>query len=406
MRMSMVVRLSTTALASVALAGLVSAQVPTRTSEPRLAVPRSDLPVAQTQPPGQPTTAPATTAASTDTTPTAAPVTQVTGGASGVTQLGGGAGTQPTSSSSYAATAGQRTYTSGSFALTLAGLDAGFPSSVEGGGPASDVVVEKLGPDNISHKHLAGVKYDDISLSTTLNSKPLMDWIAESWDGKNSRKDGSLIAVNFDRKAMSELQFFHALISETTFPKLDAAGKDAARITVKLSPEYTRFMGGSGRDVTGGTKQSLQKKWLPSDFHFQMTGLDGSRVNSIESFTVSQKVVDNAVGEQRDYERQPPQIEFPNLKITLSEAYAQTWYDWLNDFVVQGHNTQDKERDGAIIYLSHDLKPTELGRINLFGCGIFGLNPDKADARSENIRRVTADLYCERMQLVVPKATN
>ncbi|HEV7364753.1 MAG TPA: hypothetical protein VGN76_02780 [Gemmatimonadales bacterium] len=78
-------------------------------------------------------------------------------------------------------------------------------------------------------------------------------------------------------------------------------------------------------------------------------------------------------------------------------------YDWLNDFLVQGRNGQDKERDGAIVYLSQDLK-TELGRINLFSCGIFGLEPVKAEAGSESIRRVAADLYCERMQLQVPKS--
>ena len=92
-----------------------------------------------------------------------------------------------------------------------------------------------------------------------------------------------------------------------------------------------------------------------------------------------------------------------SVKVTLPEGYAQSWYGWLDDFVVKGNNGQDKERDGSIIYLSADLK-TELARVNLFGCGIFGLNPVKTQAASETIRRVTADLYCERMQLQVPKS--
>jgi hypothetical protein len=332
------------------------------------------------------------------------PVTQVTGGASGVTQLGGGA--PATSSSSYAATSDKRSYTAGKFGLTLGGVDAGWLQTVGGGGPTSDVVVEKLGSDNIVHKHIAGVKYEDISFSTTLDSKPIMDWIAESWDRKYNRKDGSVIVANFDYKAMAELQFFHALVTETTFPKLDGASKDAARITVKLSPEYTRSVPGSGKQMSAAaSKGAVPKKWLPSNFRFEMTGLDGSRVNSIESFTVTQKVAENPVGEQRDNEKQPGHLEFPNLQVTLSEASAQTWYDWLSDFVVLGRNGQDKERDGAIVYLSPDLK-TELGRINLFSCGIFGLNSQKVEAGSENIRRVTADLYCERMQLQVPKTLN
>jgi hypothetical protein len=70
--------------------------------------------------------------------------------------------------------------------------------------------------------------------------------------------------------------------------------------------------------------------------------------------------------------------------------------------VVKGENGQDKERNGSIVYLSPNLA-TEYGRINLYNCGIVRLSPDKQVARSEAIRRLQAELYCERMQLV-PKA--
>jgi hypothetical protein len=312
--------------------------------------------------------------------------------------LGGGTSAPATSSTSYAAIS--RGYDASKFALTLGGLDAGWLQTFEGGGPSADVVIEKLGADNISHKHLAGVKYDDITISTGLDAKPIMNWIAETWDGKSSRRDGSVLGTDYDRRVIAEQQFFHALIAETTFPRLETTSKDAAHITVKLAPEYTRAVAGSGMPAPAATTGMLQKKWLPSNFRFEMDGVDGSRVTRIDSFTVSQKVVDHAVGEQRDYEKQPAQLEFPNLKVTLAASNAQTWSNWLNDFVVQGNNGQDKERNGSIVYLSQNLQ-TELGRINLFSCGIFGLEPDKAVAGSEAIRRVTADLYCERMQLVM-----
>lgn len=411
------------ALIYVSFAGSASAQLPTRSSEPRLVVPRTEVPVVQT--PGQPTAPQVITqpsgqtaaAGSPDTTPPQgaanAPVTQVTGAPSGVTQLGGGA--QPTSSSSYAAIAAYgRGYTAGKFILTLSGIDAGFPFSVEGGGPTSDVVSEKLAADHIIHKHLAGVKYDDISVTTTILAKPLVEWIAQSLSGQYTRKDGSVIMADYDYKPVSELNFFHALITEVTFPKLDATSKDAAKIIVKLSPEYTRLVAGSGTRIAGASKPDVPKKWLPSNFRFEMNGLDGSYVNSIESFTVSQKVVDNAVGELRDYEKEPAHLDIPNLKVTVAESHAQTWYAWLNDFVVQGNNSNDKERDGSIVYYSPNFQ-TELGRINLFGCGIFGLKPAKSEigtsagarqSPGDNIARVTADLYCERMELKVPDTKN
>lgn len=40
----------------------------------------------------------------------------------------------------------------------------GWIQSVDGGHATSDVVTEKVGPDHIVHKHIAGVKYEDITL--------------------------------------------------------------------------------------------------------------------------------------------------------------------------------------------------------------------------------------------------
>jgi hypothetical protein len=41
----------------------------------------------------------------------------------------------------------------------------GWIESVEGGHATADVVTEKVGPDHIVHKHIAGVKYEDITVA-------------------------------------------------------------------------------------------------------------------------------------------------------------------------------------------------------------------------------------------------
>jgi hypothetical protein len=128
-----------------------------------------------------------------------------------------------------------------------------------------------------------------------------------------------------------------------------------------------------------------------------MSGLDGTRVNHIDAITIGQQVTENPVGEMRDYEKIPASLAIPNVKLTLPEAYAQSWASWLDDFLVKGNNSNDKERDGTIVYLDSN-RQTELGRLNLFGCGIVGLAPQKVQANSEAIRRVQAELYCERME--------
>jgi tail tube protein gp19 len=386
------------------------AQVPSRTSEPRLAVPRAEVPVAQ--PPGQPTapqviTQPSgqtTAAATTDTTPpagsTAAPVTAVTGGASGVTQLGGSASAPTTSSSSQAATADMRSYTAGRSMLALSGVQVGPVNSVEGGTATADVVTERVGPDHITKKHIAGVKYEDLTFDVGLESKPLLDWIAASLAGQYVRKDGSILGLDYNNSVRTELAFFHALPAGLTIPTLDAAAKDAASLTVTLTPEYTRVTNGSGAKAQ--VPPSKLQRWSSSGFRFEMAGLDGSRVNRIESFTIKQKVADNPVGEMRDYQKEPAGVEYPSLKISLAESSAQTWLNWQDDFVIKGNSGDDKERDGAIVFLSP--MQTEVGRVNLFHCGIYRLAPQAKDSKAEIISRLTAELYCERMELQVPKS--
>ncbi len=73
--------------------------------------------------------------------------------------------------------------------------------------------------------------------------------------------------------------------------------------------------------------------------------------------------------------------------------------DWSDDFIAKGNNGDDREKNGAIVFLDASLK-NELGRINLFNCGIAGLSPEPQVANSEAIRRVTAEVYCEQMELV------
>jgi hypothetical protein len=399
---------------AVALSATAFAQVPTRASEPRLALPRAQ-PTATAQPAATPEASAPTAAASPDTTPPPsdnAPVTQVTSGG-GVTKLGTGGqpdtGAQPTSSSSQAATAAYssagRGYAAGKFALTLSGLPVGWLVAAEGGDPGSEVVVEKVGADHIARKHLSGIQYEDITIATGLDAKPIIDWIAESWDGKYNRKDGSVVMAGSDYRAKAERQFFHTLIRETTFPKLDASSREAARLTVKLAPEYTRLVSGSGTPVAGPTMGSKTGKWLVSNFRFEMAGLDPQDLNyvtSIESFTVGQKLPEHPIGETRDYAVAPSEVEFPNLKVTFNAGSAQSWYNWLDDFVVKGNNGQEKERDGAIVFQNPSTKG-DYGRVNLFNCGIVRISSEKQDPRSDAVRRLQAELYCERMQLVTSK---
>lgn len=297
------------------------------------------------------------------------------------------------------ATLADRGYTAGKYGLELDGVLAGWVSKVSGGGATADVVSEKIGPDHVVKKHLAGVRYEDILVEAgTGMSKAFYQWIEDTFGGKYTRKNGAIIAADFNFKEHGRTDFNHGLLTELTLPALDAASKDAAKMTLRIQPEFTRTIKGSGKQLaTSGGKVVVQKKWLPANFRLDIPGLDCKSVNRIEPLVLKEKVVDNPVGELRDYQKEPAHGEFGNLTVTLAESHADSWYKWFDDFVVKGNCGEDKEKSGSLAYLTPDMK-TELFRVTFSNLGIFKLAEEHIEAHSEGVRRVKAELYVERMQ--------
>lgn len=288
-----------------------------------------------------------------------------------------------------------RGYAAGKFLLDFGTTTAGWVNSAEGGHATSDVVTEKLGPDHVVHKHLAGVKYEDISVSAgTGMSKYFYDWIAASWNQKYARLDGAITVADHTFNVLQKLEFFRALITETSLPALDASSKEAALIDLSFAPELTRL----DRKVTGTltANTTKQKLWLVSNFRLTIGGLDCTKVSKVEALVVKQKFVEAPIGENRDYQREPASVEFPNLVVTLAAASADTWYDWFEDFLIQGNNGADKEKTGTLEYLSPTLSEV-LFTVNFFGLGIFKLEPDNGAQNADNILRLRAEMYVENM---------
>jgi len=298
---------------------------------------------------------------------------------------------------------GQRSYVAGNFLLKLDGVEAGFIKSIDGGAIYAEVINEQVGPSYFVKKHIGPPKYEDFTIQVGLwMGKPVYDWIAASWKMNYVRKNGSIVSYDFNLEARSEREFFNALITEVQIPAMDAAAKDQCYMTVRFAPEYTRQKKGSGNATVPPVK-AAQEMWLPSNFRLEIDGLDCSKVSGIEPFAVKQNAVLDNIGDARDYVKEPGRIEFPNIAVTLAETAASTWLAWFEEFVVQGKNDTTQEKSGALVFLSPNLQ-TELGRVNFFNLGIFKLSHAKADAAHEQIQRVRAELYCERMELQIAKS--
>jgi hypothetical protein len=283
---------------------------------------------------------------------------------------------------------------SGNFFLTLNGVKTGVIKSVDGGGISAEVINEPQGPNYFTKKRIGQPKYEDFAIQVGFsNGKQLYDWIQQTWNMARPRVSGSIISADYNWDAKSERQFTNALLTETTIPAMDGTSKEPAYITLKFAPEFIRSVKASGKLTA---EKMEQKIFLPSNFRLQIDGLDCSKVTKIESFTVKQGVASKDIGSARDSQKEPGKLEFPNLKITIAETAAQSFIDWHENFVIKGNNNDSKEKNGSLTLLSTN-RQTEFAKIEFFNMGIFRIQPDKAQANADQIKRLTIELYVERM---------
>jgi hypothetical protein len=275
-----------------------------------------------------------------------------------------------------------RSYTAGKFAMFLKDAWCGFLRSIEGGGVTAEVVREAAGPDSVARKHLGPVRFEPLTIEVGFGSKLLGEWIAASL-AKPQRRSGSIVIADASLEAKSRHDFTSALISEIGIPACDGASKEPAYLTLKLAPEHASFAPASGK-VSPGPVSKHDTTWLRSNFRLEIDGLDCKEVNKVDAITVKQTDVGR--------------IEFPNLRLTIAEGAAQSFFDWHEDFVIKGNCDESKEKKGALVFLSP--AGDELARVTLLNLGIFRLAPEKGMAGADQIRRVVVELYCERMQYV------
>jgi hypothetical protein len=256
--------------------------------------------------------------------------------------------------------------------------------SAEGGDISAPVVRTPAGA--FVQNTLGAPVQEPVELSFDLSlQKIVYQWIADFWQGKASEKSGSLIQLDLNNQARSELRFENAVIVSTTLPAMDAASKAQALLTVRLAPATTIRSAASG--PVAGLSAKPKRPWMQSNFRLQVDGLDATRVSRLDAVTVTS-------GEKGV-------IEFSDVRALLDEPTAKTWTDWHEQFVVEGKNDPSNERAGSLDLLSADLK-TQLASVKLSGLGIHRLTREQAaEGAGAQVSRLVAELYCQRMELVL-----
>jgi hypothetical protein len=287
-----------------------------------------------------------------------------------------------------------RPYPAGRSALELDGVHAGFLASSSGGDAVGEVVSEKLAADGVIRKHVAAVRYTDIVLQCGPGmSRTFFDWLALTTSRKHQPRDGAVLGSDLDGKERSRLAFTQALVTSIAFPALDAASKDAAKLTVSLAPEQTHRTAGSGAPIKADAG-AVQKKWLPANFRLAIDGLECKKVTSVAPITITTALGEHAVGELRDDRGEPAHLDVSDLVVTLPETAAETWNAWFESFVIKG---ADQEKAGMLECLAPDLQ-TVLFTLTFAGLGIYRLQRPGQPSGADSIARVTASLYCEQIR--------
>jgi hypothetical protein len=254
--------------------------------------------------------------------------------------------------------------------------------------------------ETFADKQLAGVKYEDVTISVDLSLDPVFyTWISDTLERKNLRRDVTVLSLDPNLKVRDREDFFNALITEITFPALDGSSKEAAFLTIKFSPEYTRNQKGDGSKFNAPVA-AKKKAWSTQNFRLTLDGLDCSKATMIESFSIRQQILEDHIGAGREHGGEPTLLDVGNLGLSITESGAQDFIAWHEDFVINGNSSSDKEKSGALTYLASDLK-TVLGEVSFSRIGIFRLSRGFREALADRVPRIQAELYVEQIGLTV-----
>jgi len=254
--------------------------------------------------------------------------------------------------------------------LELEGVNVGQLKSVEGGYPVAEVVTETPGPDGVARKHLGDIRFEDIVMKVGLGMRrDFYQWLTTTLSGFRATRSGAVIGADFNRNIKRRIEFTSAVISEVTFPGLDAASDEQVFLTLAITPLSVQKVPASGS--ASGLIGGKTKAWISGQFRASIGNLPGAKISKIDPIVVRTTPGGSGRGLQQIT------LDISNVGITLLDSPA--WNTFFNNFVINGNNSEaDEIPTGSIQALGSDLT-TVLAQIDLRQIGIFSLQPAGAE---------------------------
>jgi hypothetical protein len=288
----------------------------------------------------------------------------------------------------------QRSYVAGKYIVNIDG-ESTVVVALTGCGVFGDVVPQPVGADGVVRKHVSQPKHEPCVIKVGANmGKGLYNWVVGTLNRKAPLKDLSIIATDFNYKVQAHSELANALLTKVVFPGVDGSSKDATALELTIEPESWRKITTSVGTDAKAQVNVKQKTWLQSNFRLTIPGLDTTKVNRVTAFVATQKVAADAVGEFREYEKQPATLELGNLGVTSAASHSEKFHQWFDQFVIQGNNSQSDEKTATLEYLDPTTKGV-LFTLSFSGVGIFRAAREPFEANKDNLSRDTFWLYVE-----------
>jgi hypothetical protein len=214
-------------------------------------------------------------------------------------------------------------------------------------------------------------------------------WIGASLSGEKALQSGTLVTNG------EEWTFANARITEIGLPALDASAKSSGYMTLKFSPEYTRYKKASGKvsgEINGLARKSARIP-RPSSVRVSVDGSVAKGVKKIDALTWTMKVQEMSTGAAR-YASAPA----ARLGITFEDATS------AEALTTTARSTDAAKNSGVLVeYVADD--GAVIFKARFKHLGIFKLTPDKVESGSEQLRRVKAEMSFDHLQLEQPAST-
>ncbi len=171
--------------------------------------------------------------------------------------------------------------------------------------------------------------------------------------GQSVKKSGSFIAADMNTNVNSKINFKNSLISEISFPGMDAKSKNTPMtISLKFKPEEISFKKETDK-ITEPLKPDNKKQWMPSNFKIEIEGLPCNEIKRVESFKITQKNVEEKIGPVKNNKIVPGKMEYPNLVFYVPDFDSESWKYWFSNFEKQ---KVTEEKKGSIRYFDNNSK--------------------------------------------------